>query len=54
MNSEVGEDMNVIVSPVDGAVRVAWEPGPEDRIDLVDQGSGIATVPFAQLLNQLG
>ncbi|MEV7615888.1 Yip1 family protein [Streptomyces sp. NPDC089799] len=53
VNSDVDEDMNVIVSPMDAAGRIAWDPEPEDRLDLVEMGSGITTVSFAQLLKQL-
>lgn len=53
VNSDVAEDFDVFVSPMDKAGKISWNDEPGGRLDLTDWGTGVATVSFAQLLKQL-
>ncbi|MEV8537082.1 hypothetical protein [Streptomyces sp. NPDC051211] len=53
LDSASRQRYGVVVSPLDAAGKVTWNPDPEDRLDLLELGSGLAAVSFASVLKQL-
>ncbi|KPI32886.1 hypothetical protein OV450_6916 [Actinobacteria bacterium OV450] len=51
--SDVVQDFTVLASPLDKAGKFSWHDEPESRLDIVETGTNLATVSFAQLLKQL-